>query len=69
MYTSLGSSARHESTNSLIAGENVSGSLGGVDFGMIDIARIGSTLANGGLPVAISYTVIPKDQISAYIVP
>lgn len=69
MCTSLGSSARHESTNSLIAGENVSGSLGGVDFGMIDIARIGSTLAKGGLPVAISYTVIPKDQISAYIVP
>lgn len=65
ILTSFGCSDKQQSTNSLIAGENVSGSLGGADFGMTEIARIGSTFAKGGLPVAISYTVIPNDQISA----
>lgn len=46
--------------------ENVSGKLGGLDLGIIIIARIGSTWANGGFPDAISKTVIPNDHISAY---
>ena len=63
---SCGCSSRQYATNSRRPGEYVpSGRRGGWFFGMSWIALCWSRSASGGLPVTISYSVMPKLQMSA----